>query len=75
MTRAKIVQCAVTYGAEQKTRMTVQTFTEIVPGIEQAAATYQLTFDGALASSEQQVAAVSEKLASIGIQADVVQPV
>lgn len=74
MTKAKIMQCAVAYGSEPKTTMTVQTFSEVAPGVEQAAASYQLTFDGALASSEQQVAAATEKLASIGIQAQV-QPV
>lgn len=74
MTRAKIMQCAVSYGANPKTTMTVQTFAEVAPGIEQAAASYQLTFDGALASSEQQTAAAKEKLASIGVNADV-QPV
>jgi hypothetical protein len=72
--RAKIVQCSVAYGTPQTTRMTVQTFTEVAPGVEQASATYQLTFDGALSSKEQQVAAASEKLASIGVLAEV-QPV
>lgn len=71
MTKAKIMQCAVSYGAEPKTTMTVQTFSEVAPGIEQAAASYQLTFDGALASSDQQIAAASAKLASIGIRAQV----
>jgi hypothetical protein len=69
--RAKIVQCSVAYGNPQTTRMTVQTFAEVAPGVEQASATYQLTFDGALSSKEQQVAAASEKLASIGVHAEV----